>query len=62
MSWLKRPPTLEQKAAEAQTVRLDQAREDRKFALNRLLAKLAEIPIEEGMVHVGEVLGREIKK
>lgn len=59
MSWFKRPPTAEKKATDAATARLEAVRKVRKSLLAEVLERLQEIPVEEGIVGVGEAIWKK---
>lgn len=53
MNWLKREPSPERVALDKTVERLDTARNRRKRALQELVRRLDEIPLDDGLVEIG---------
>lgn len=58
MSWLRRAPSPEKVAVDQTVQKLDVAREKRRSALRELVRTLEEIPLDDGLVKIGDDLAR----
>lgn len=58
MKWLRRTPSPEKVALDDTVQRLEMVRAKRRNALRELVRKLDEIPLDDGLVRVGEDLAR----
>lgn len=61
MSWLRRAPSPEKVAVDEAAERLNRIREKRRSALRDLVRKLGEIPLDDGLVKVGNDMARTPK-
>ena len=58
MSWLRRTPSPEKVAVDEAVEKLDATRKKRRDALQRLVRTLDEIPLDDGLVKIGDDLAR----
>lgn len=54
MNWLRRAPSPEKVAVDLSMQELDEARQKKRTALQRLMRRLDEIPLEDGLVKIGD--------
>lgn len=58
MNWLRRAPSPEKCAVDEKVQKLGAMREKRRSALQNLMRKLDEIPLDDGLVKVGDDMAR----
>jgi hypothetical protein len=58
MNWLRRAPSPEKVAVDETVQKLSVVREKRRNALRELVRKLDEIPLDDGLVKIGDDLAR----